>query len=178
MGIARKLEDVHQGLALLAEHGKVAGFLANTENAQRIDDLVEDVRQVMMDYQIFSSNKSATAKLLRGVRDSVNAFGPLKAIAGKLCLILENCEVWPPSTHSIHNAYRLFKQTEVDEQAIESLAPRVKALSESLCAPIPLGDVNEKERERKLNSEPTLSGLRAEPDIWGLLGNWKIFIRV
>ena len=43
-----------------------------------------------------------------------------------------------------------FQQTEVDEQAIELLAPRVKALSESLYGPIPLGDVNEKERERKL----------------------------
>ena len=42
-----------------------------------------------------------------------------------------------------------FQQTEVDEQAIELLAPRVKALSESLYGPIPLGDVNEKERERK-----------------------------
>jgi len=42
------------------------------------------------------------------------------------------------------------QQTEVDEQAIEWLAPRVKALSESLCAPIPLGDPNEREREKKL----------------------------
>jgi hypothetical protein len=58
MVIARKLEDVHQELALLAKQGKVAGFLANTENAQRIDDLVEDIRQVMMDYQVCASNNS------------------------------------------------------------------------------------------------------------------------
>jgi len=38
----------------------------------------------------------------------------------------------------------------VDEQAIESLAPRVKVLFESLSAPIPLGDVDEEEREKKL----------------------------
>ena len=36
-----------------------------------------------------------TAKLLlRGVRDSADAFGPLKSVAGGLCFILENCEVW------------------------------------------------------------------------------------
>ena len=40
---------------------------------------------------------SASAKLLlRGVRDSADAFGPLKSVAGGLCFILENCEVWPP----------------------------------------------------------------------------------
>ena len=38
----------------------------------------------------------------------------------------------------------------MDKQAIELLAPRVKALSESLLAPIRLGDVNEKEREGRL----------------------------
>jgi len=38
----------------------------------------------------------------------------------------------------------------VNEHAIESLAPRVKRLSESLSVPISLGDVNEEERARKL----------------------------
>jgi len=38
----------------------------------------------------------------------------------------------------------------VDEQAIEFLAPQVKILFESLRAPIPLGDVGEEEREKKL----------------------------
>ena len=32
--------------------------------------------------------------LLRGVRDSADAFGPLKSIAGGLCFFLENYEVW------------------------------------------------------------------------------------
>ena len=42
-----------------------------------------------------------TAKtLLRGVRDSSDAFGPLKAVAGGLHLILENCEVlYDPCLH-------------------------------------------------------------------------------
>jgi len=44
----------------------------------------------------------------------------------------------------------VFQQTEVDKQAIELLALRINMLSRLLCAPIPLGDVDEKERERKL----------------------------
>jgi len=42
----------------------------------------------------WKTTASASAKLLlRGVRDSADAFGPLKAVAGGLCFILENCEV-------------------------------------------------------------------------------------
>ena len=42
----------------------------------------------------WKSTALATAKLLlRGVRDSADAFGPLKSVAGGLCFILENCEV-------------------------------------------------------------------------------------
>ena len=57
MRITRKLRDVDRELALLAGQGKkAAGFLANTENAQRINGLVEDIREVMMDYQVCASN--------------------------------------------------------------------------------------------------------------------------
>ena len=42
----------------------------------------------------WKSTASATAKLLLlGVRDSADAFAPLKSVAGGLCFILENCEV-------------------------------------------------------------------------------------
>ena len=42
----------------------------------------------------WKSTAYATAKLLLyGVRDSADAFGPLKSVAGGLCFILENCEV-------------------------------------------------------------------------------------
>ena len=42
----------------------------------------------------WKSTASSSAKLLlRGVRDSADAFGPLKSVAGGLCFILENCEV-------------------------------------------------------------------------------------
>ena len=42
----------------------------------------------------WKTTASATAELiLRGVRDSADAFGLLKSVAGGLCFILENCEV-------------------------------------------------------------------------------------
>ena len=45
----------------------------------------------------WTTTASASAKLLlRGVSSSSDAFGPLKSVAGGLCFILENCEVWPP----------------------------------------------------------------------------------
>ena len=97
------------------------------------------------------STPSATVKLLRGARDSLNGFGPLKSLARGLCLILENCKVWLPSRRFNLQCLQPFQQTEVDEQAIELLAPRIKVLSESLGAPILLGDVNEKGREIKLD---------------------------
>ena len=93
---------------------------------------------------------SAAAKLLCGVRDSVNAFVPLKSITGHLYVILGNCKVWPPTYSSSPQCLWSFQQTEVDEQSIELLAPRLKVLSGSLCAPIHPGDVNEKERGEKL----------------------------
>ena len=49
---------------------------------------------------------SATTKLLCGVKDSVNAFVPLKSIAGHLCVILGNCEVCPPPPiYPAHSVY-------------------------------------------------------------------------
>ena len=51
-GISRKLEDVNQDLILLAEQGKVQGFLRNTENADKLGGLVEDIHDAMMEYQV------------------------------------------------------------------------------------------------------------------------------
>jgi hypothetical protein len=49
----------------------------------------------------WKSTASATAKLLlRGVRDSADAFGPLKSVASGLCFVLDNCEVCP-SSHTL-----------------------------------------------------------------------------
>ena len=52
----------------------------------------------------WKSSASSSAKLLlRAVRDSADAFGPLKSVAGGLCFILENLEVRHPSAYAIHN---------------------------------------------------------------------------
>ena len=57
------------------------------------------------------STASASARLLlRGVRDSADTFGPLKSVAGGLCFILENCEVWFPSPNATHNVHRCISE--------------------------------------------------------------------
>ena len=48
----RKLEKIRQELALLAEQGKAKGFFNNVDNADKLGGLVEDIRDVMMDYQV------------------------------------------------------------------------------------------------------------------------------
>ena len=99
----------------------------------------------------WKSTASATAKLLlRGVRDSADAFGPLKAVTGGLCYILENCEVCSASHVYSRQRLRVFQRTKANKQAIESLAPRVKALSVSFCASVSEGDFKEQERREKL----------------------------
>ena len=55
----------------------------------------------------WKSTTSASAQLLlRGVRDSADAFGPLKSVAGGLYFILENCEVGLPPSYPVPNAHR------------------------------------------------------------------------
>ena len=49
------MEDVRRGLALPTEQGKVTGFLNNAENAQRINGLVEEIREALIDYQVCTS---------------------------------------------------------------------------------------------------------------------------
>ena len=56
-----------------------------------------------------SSTLSVTAELLCGVRD-----GLLKSIARGLCIISENCKVWPPSYTFNAHCPQSFQQTEVD----------------------------------------------------------------
>ena len=98
----------------------------------------------------WKSTVSATAKLLlRGVNESADAFGPLKSVTGGLCFILENCEVC--SSHVYYpRCLQVLQRTKGNEQAIESLAPRVKALFASLCTPVSEDDLKEQERRKKL----------------------------
>ena len=57
MGIDRKLEDVCQRLVplMMGQEG-ITGFLTNTENAGKISDLVDDIREAVMDYQVRAPN--------------------------------------------------------------------------------------------------------------------------
>jgi len=56
--IARKLGDVYQDLAPLAEQGNFVGFLTSAENVQRVNTLVEDICEALMDYQVCVLNYS------------------------------------------------------------------------------------------------------------------------
>ena len=95
---------------------------------------------------------SATVKLLlRGVRDSADASGPLKSVVGGLCFILENCEVWPSPRIPYLQGLQTPQRTKANKQAIESLAPQVEALAERLCVPVSEGDVKERERRMRLD---------------------------
>jgi len=58
MGISRKLEDVRRGLAPLEEQGTVEGFFNNVVNADKLDSLVEGIRDAMMEYQVCESDYS------------------------------------------------------------------------------------------------------------------------
>ena len=93
-----------QQLYLIALLGN-AGTFAVPDRVQGDPHLDENAEPSTVSNEKKSSWKStafATAKLLlRGVRDSADAFGPLKSVAGGLCFILENCEVWSDPT--LHN---------------------------------------------------------------------------
>jgi len=58
MRLARKFGDICQSLNLPAEQGDVMDFLTSTENAQRINSLVEDIREALIDYQVCVLNCS------------------------------------------------------------------------------------------------------------------------
>jgi len=55
----------------------------------------------------WKSTVSSTAKLLlHGVSNSADAFGPLKSVAGGLCFVLDNCEVWTSISRVLSYVYR------------------------------------------------------------------------
>ena len=59
MEFARKLEDIFQSLTLPEDEGKVLEFLTSTENAQRVNGLVEDIHGALMEYQVCKLNYSS-----------------------------------------------------------------------------------------------------------------------
>ena len=54
-GGTRKLQEVGQAMGSIATRNDLADFLKNPENAQRVDDLVEDIHYALMDYQVCST---------------------------------------------------------------------------------------------------------------------------
>ena len=84
------------------------------------------------------------------MRDSADAFGPLKSVANGLCFVLENYEVQPSSRTCYPCHSQAPQRTKANTQAIELLAPRVKALADSLCAPVSEGDIREELRRKAL----------------------------
>ena len=59
MGIHRKLQEVLRSLVPLERQGKVEGFFNNTENTAQLGDLVESIRDAMMEYQVGALNFSS-----------------------------------------------------------------------------------------------------------------------
>jgi len=55
VGISRKLEDVRRDLVPLEEQGTVEGFFNNVVNADKLDSLVEGIRDAMVEYQVCES---------------------------------------------------------------------------------------------------------------------------
>ena len=51
------------------------------------------------------------------------------------------------------------QQMKTNKESIESLAPRVEALAELLCAPAPEGDTGEKSRRNNLERYALFSGI-------------------
>ena len=58
MRIIRKLEDIYQSLTQLSEQGRAMELLTDAKNAQKVNSLVEDIREVLMDYQVCMPNYS------------------------------------------------------------------------------------------------------------------------
>ena len=55
MGIARKLEAIAQDMDSMTIQKDLALFLKKSENAQKLNGLVQDTRYALMEYQVRSS---------------------------------------------------------------------------------------------------------------------------
>ena len=49
------MEGVRQALDPMTTQNDIVKFLSNTENAQKLNDLVDDIREAVMDYQVRTS---------------------------------------------------------------------------------------------------------------------------
>jgi len=58
MGVSRKLEEIGQSMHSITTQKDFADFLKTPENAQKLNDLVEDIRYALMDYQVCSPKRT------------------------------------------------------------------------------------------------------------------------
>jgi len=72
-------------------HSKLLGSSNCTVKPSAMDENKSDLKPLA---------SSAAKLLLRGVKESADAFPPLKSVVGGLCFILDNCEVRPASRTS------------------------------------------------------------------------------
>jgi hypothetical protein len=84
------------------------------------------------------------------VRDSADAFGPLKSVAGGLCFILENCEVWTSLPFMLSDAYRMPQRMKANTASDRIVGTPGQTLAELLCAPVSEGDIKETIKEKDL----------------------------
>ena len=68
-GVIRKLEGVRHALDLMAAQKDIARFLSNTENAQKLNDLVDDIREAVMDYQVRTESRAAALIVSNSISD-------------------------------------------------------------------------------------------------------------
>ena len=52
--MARKLEEIGQAMGSVATQEDLAPFLGIPKNVQKVNGLVEDIRDALMDYQVWS----------------------------------------------------------------------------------------------------------------------------
>ena len=97
----------------------------------------------------WKSTTYASAKLLlTGVRDSADAFGPLKSVAGGLCFILENFEVRSSAWIDDHSSYGdLSERRQTNEQSSRWHLGSNHLLNCSVC-PLPRTMTRSKRGER------------------------------
>ena len=94
--LSRLKEDVKHRLKGRKRKGDLPETGGRTGESETSDSLPRPIAGAAAgeDGSDWKATVSASAKIfLRGVRDSADAFGPLKSVAGGLCFLLENYEV-------------------------------------------------------------------------------------
>ena len=86
------------------EHRSVSNGAENT-NPESSDPVIGPSAVNENKSKLKSLASSGAKLILRGVRESSDAFGPLKSVAGGLCFILDNCEVRGSPSSAIYNTY-------------------------------------------------------------------------